>query len=221
MKGLLTKDFLLIVQQKNLLALYAVLAVIMSLTVTSTFLVCYFPFVAVIVAFSTISYDSFDNGLAFLMTMPGAKKNYVAEKYLLSIIMLFGSWILSIVLQLVSLVFRGQEIVMTELLVEDTIILPILVLVSSLMIPVSLKYGAEKGRLVLFIIFAAIVLVVIGGSKLFEIISESGDYDPGILIETLNRTPGTMIAAIVCAISLLILLISMKISRGIINKQEF
>ena len=39
--------------------------------------------VTAIFAITTISYDEFDNGLAFLMTLPVTRKQYVAEKYLL------------------------------------------------------------------------------------------------------------------------------------------
>lgn len=221
MKGMLTKDLLIIGQQKRLLVLYALLAVIMSMSMDAVFLVCYFPLVAVIVALSTIAYDSYDNGMAFLMTMPGVRKHYVAEKYLLSAMMMLASWAVAIVLQMWALLVKGIEFTVVEALIQDTIFLPVFILVSAVMIPITLKYGAEKGRLVSFIVMAVVILLVLGGGSLMGRISASMGRDTRSIIQSIENIPGPMVAAVLAAVTLLILLISIKISSGIMKKKEF
>ena len=86
MKGLFVKDIELMKQQKQFFILVVVMEVILNLAGSGSvsFATGYFTIVTAIFAITTISYDEFDNGLAFLMTLPVTRKQYVAEKYLLS-----------------------------------------------------------------------------------------------------------------------------------------
>ena len=85
MKGLFVKDIELMKQQKQFFILVVVMEVILNLAGSGSvsFATGYFTIVTAIFAITTISYDEFDNGLAFLMTLPVTRKQYVAEKYLL------------------------------------------------------------------------------------------------------------------------------------------
>ena len=81
MKGLFVKDIELMKQQKQFFILVIVMGVILNLagSGSSSFAAGYFTFVTAIFAITTISYDEFDNGLAFLMTLPVTRKQYVAD----------------------------------------------------------------------------------------------------------------------------------------------
>lgn len=70
MKGLFVKDIELMKQQKQFFILVIVMGVILNLAGSGSvsFAIGYFTFVTAIFAITTISYDEFDNGLAFLMT---------------------------------------------------------------------------------------------------------------------------------------------------------
>ena len=85
MKGLFVKDIELMKQQKQFFILVVVMEVILNLAGSGSvsFATGYFTIVTAIFAITTISYDEFDNGLAFLMTLPVTRKQYVVEKYLL------------------------------------------------------------------------------------------------------------------------------------------
>ena len=52
----------------------------------STFVVSYFTMIASMFVLSTISYDEYDNGYAFLFSMPFSRTSYVKEKYVFSIL---------------------------------------------------------------------------------------------------------------------------------------
>ena len=90
MKGLLIKDFKLLKVQKNSFLLILCIAIGMEIFTNSTsssFIIGYLSFVATLFTLSSISYDEFDNGNAFLFSLPITRKSYVIEKYGFGMIM--------------------------------------------------------------------------------------------------------------------------------------
>ena len=86
MKGLLIKDFSLLKNQKNFFILVFVMAGFLTIangaeSSPATFVLPYVGFVSSFFVLSTISYDEYDNGNAFLFTLPFERKVYVVEKY--------------------------------------------------------------------------------------------------------------------------------------------
>lgn len=91
MKGLWTKDIRLISsQQKNLAVIWLVAAGILIATDQISFAISYTSVITIMTAISTISYDTFDNGNAFLFTLPFSRKEYTREKYLFSLFWGYG-----------------------------------------------------------------------------------------------------------------------------------
>ena len=76
MKGLFVKDIELMKQQKQFFILVVVMGVILNLAGSGSvsFAIGYFTFVTAIFAITTISYDEFDNGLAFSYDLAGYQK---------------------------------------------------------------------------------------------------------------------------------------------------
>ena len=81
-------------QQIQFFVLVVVMGVILNLAGSGSvsFAIGYFTIVTAIFAITTISYDEFDYGLAFLMTLPVTRKQYVAEKYLLGAGLTAAAW---------------------------------------------------------------------------------------------------------------------------------
>ena len=82
MKGLLIKDLKLFQLQGKFFICF-VIAIGMILTFinhNATFLLAFLTFVMSNFSLSTISYDEFDNGYAFLFTLPITRKRYIMEK---------------------------------------------------------------------------------------------------------------------------------------------
>ena len=99
MKGLLIKDFKLMKNQKNFFFIMIFIAAAMLFAeFESTFVVSYFTMIASMFVLSTISYDEYDNGYAFLFSMPFSRTSYVKEKYVFSILVGRGAWLHSVVL---------------------------------------------------------------------------------------------------------------------------
>ena len=101
MKGLLIKDLRLMKNMGNSLAIILLVAVGMSFYSSDmSFIVIYLAIIGTSFTSSTISYDEFDNGNAFLFSLPVSRKDYVLEKYLFAILMCGGGWLLGSVISM-------------------------------------------------------------------------------------------------------------------------
>ena len=204
MKGLLVKDFKLMMLQKNfLLLILAIVIGMMIFTDDVVFPLGFLSFVASLFTVSTISYDDFDNGNAFLFTLPITRNNYVIEKYFLGL--------------LVATVLK-DTLPVAELVQSALIILPILIVVQAIMLPFQLKFGGDKGRIAMigaFGVLAVISIVIVKGAEaIFNV-------DLVSLVDNLRTISMGVLITIIIIIALLMLLVSMKISLSIMNKKEF
>ena len=218
MKGLLVKDFKLMMLQKNFLLL--ILAIVIGMMILSddmVFPIGFLSFIASLFTVSTISYDDFDNGNAFLFTLPITRNNYVIEKYFLGL--LFGciAWILATVLGIIVTVLK-DILPVTDLVQSSLIILPMMIVVQAIMLPFQLKFGGDKGRIAMIGAFGALavisIVIVKGAEAIFKV-------DLISLLDNLPTVSMGVFLAITIIIALLMLLISTKISLSIMNKKEF
>ena len=82
MKGLLLKDLSILKTQGRSAVLIMAIALFMLIAGNNTALaVVYANILFVTFGITTISYDNYDNGYAFLFTLPIRRKLYVMEKY--------------------------------------------------------------------------------------------------------------------------------------------
>lgn len=218
MKGLLVKDFRLMKGQKNfLILLFIMIAFVFISGMDASFFMGYLPFLFMIAAMSTITYDEFDNGMAFLMVLPISRKLYVQEKYLFGGVLGFTGLASAFVLFLISEINKGSSMTFTQYILLFFCFLAFVILFLCLMIPIQLKFGSEKGRIVLFIIFFGIIGIV-------YLVSKITDKIPAQIIEVfqgIQKLPFGILAALAVGIYILALFISLKISLGIMEKKEW
>ena len=94
MSGLFEKDLRMIMQRKKVFIIFVLLAVFIGYSqVSPEFVLGYIPMLTIIVIVGTISYDEYDNGYRFLMTLPIDAKMYVLEKYIFFIAGTITSWV--------------------------------------------------------------------------------------------------------------------------------
>lgn len=219
MKGLLVKDLKLMSEQKRLVVLVFLIACMLARTNSTAFIVNYLAIFCSMLAISTISYDEFDNGNAFLFTLPITRKEYVREKYI------FGVAVSAVVCFLATLVIVGyQNMVMEgynwrEEMIASVVGIFISGCLLSFLIPLQLKFGSEKGRLVLVGISGIIGIVCLG------IAVAAKEMNMDVDIEELSRWlnavhPGVLVASLLMA-ALALLLISYLISVRVMEKKEF
>ena len=159
MKGLLVKDFKLMKGQKNFYFIMIAVAVIMALFFDNpSFMIGFLSFVMSLFTLSTISYDEFDNGNAFLFTLPVSRTNYAVEKYCLALLLGGGAWVLSTILATVSAVIK-ETAAASDIAMTAVTIIPVLVVVQAVMIPFQLKFGGDKARIALIVAFGLLFVV--------------------------------------------------------------
>lgn len=112
-----------------------------------TFMVSYLIIMFSIFTLSTISYDSFDNGNAFLFTLPISRKGYVREKYAYALIIIFASILVIGAVAEIAIIVRHLEYPLEQLVS----VLAGSFLAASWMVgvsvPLQLKMGPEKAEL--------------------------------------------------------------------------
>lgn len=217
MRGLLEKDLRLTLARKQTLLIFSVMALIMGISVNGPFLVGYLTMLATIIAVGTLSYDEFDNGFAFLMTLPFDRKTYVREKYLFCLFMDIVFWCVGIILYGVGAAIRHHSVDLIAELPMLASLIPALYLSAAILIPLQLKYGSEKSRIALFLLFGLIALVV-SGSKSF---SGSAVNPFAVLSPHLERMPSAVILLSLVAVCALITYASYLWSTRIMEKKEF
>ena len=192
MKGLLIKDFKLMLNQKKFFILIVLIlgAIACFLDFDYYFLIGYFMFICSLFTISTISYDEFDNGNAFLFTLPFSRSRYVEEKYCFGILAGTCSWFLSFVITTIIQMINSNNFIFSDWMLSTLVMLPIMFVMLAILIPFQLKYGSENGRIA--------IIIFLGG---------------GFVV--------CYILLIIFAICLAILFVSMKISKRIVLKKEF
>lgn len=217
MAGLMEKDFRILLQRKQAFLVFLVIAVLLSVTQGGAGVVGYLPFISAMLAVSTISYDEFDNGYPFLLTLPITRKSYVAEKYLFCFLTVFCSWIFSVILYVVIDRFQGGKTPISEMLFVSILLLLIAVILMDVMVAVQLKYGSERSRVVIIAIFGICFLVIYALAKLLE---KTG-VETAVVLENIDRIPNAGIVLIVLGVGIVATLISVMISIAVMEKKTF
>lgn len=217
MKGLLIKDFKLMKTQKNFF-LFILVIVIASMILEEEIIaaLAFLSFLMSLLVLTTFSYDDFDHGYSFLMTLPITRKQYVTEKYFLALLLCLGSWLLGLILA--AFVSQLKEIMsIQDLLLASTMILPFIILLQAITIPLQLKFGAEKGRIVLIVTFGAIAII---GMLMARMSKALFGIDLVQLFNALTTLDMTKLIILFFVISLICLMISYKITHVIMKHKE-
>lgn len=216
MKALFIKDWKLLKNQGKMfgavLVFYGLLAVMDNSMGQS--ILGFFPFLFGLFTISTISYDEYQHGMTYLMTLPIKRK----EKYLFAMALAGAGSLLILILELLYHVIRHRamtEVVMWEILSSTCFMIPVVILFLALALPLNLKFGSEKGRSLFsgmmlgFFLSGIVGVKKLKGSLLLE------------QIQTLLQTKGLLLVLVGILIYALILGISYRISVRIIEKREF
>ncbi len=173
------------------------------------------------ISLSTFSYDEISKSNKYILTLPVTRKEIVLEKYILAI----GATILGGLLGFIVTLLVGN--VMNYLRPDDFIDVNIetllstsiggmfgISLIQSIQIPSIFKWGAEKGRIQMFIVL--FVLVIIGAIAGFLLKQAGLSVDIEKLESILNNFG--LVALIL--LSCLMYFISYKISYKIYKNKE-
>lgn len=154
MKGLLVKDFLLMIKSKKVILFMLAIGIIGGIKNIS-FAAGYILMFLAILSLSTISYDEANHGLNTLFTLPISKMDYVKEKYLFSLIITGIGFVFVTILGY----FSKSDFMETLAILSTALFL------LAISLPFQLKEGNEKGRIALFV-------VVFGCTFLFAFLNQ-------------------------------------------------
>ena len=169
-KGLLKKDLYNLSTYKAsliIVILFCGIAIIGTEAVTfGPMIICS---IIGMISLSTFSYDEISKSNRYILTLPTSRKEIVKEKFILAI----GSTILGGILGLLLTIIvinvmnylRPENIINIDY--ESLIITTIggmwgTALIQSIQIPSIYKWGAEKGRIQMFILLFVLIVIVLG-----------------------------------------------------------
>ena len=201
MKGLLVKDFLLMMKSKKVILFMLFIGIVGGINDIS-FATGYILMVLAILSLSTISYDEANHGLKTLFTLPISKSDYVKEKYLFSLIITGIGFVFVTILGY----FSKSDFMETLAILSTALFL------LAISLPFQLKEGNEKGRIVLFV-------VVFGCTFLFAFLNQFFSEFFESMEETLNALDPTMFSVGLLISSFILYFISMMISIRVYNKR--
>ncbi len=217
MKGLLEKDLRLMISRKQSILIFIVASIFVAFTMEGSFVVSYLTMLFTVIAISTLSYDEYDNGFAFLMTLPFSRKTYVREKYIFTLLAEITAWIVSVILYYAVNMIKGVRL---DLLSEAPVMLmylPLLFLMACMMLPIQFRFGAEKSRTAYFIVIGGLAVLLF---IVFKLIG-SGDGSIDIMETALSFLLSPVGIITVTAVFLILVAVSYLLSVRIMVKKEF
>lgn len=168
MAGLFEKDIRLILQRKRIYAIFLFIMIVMSISSGGVMVISYGTMLFGIFTITIQSYDDYENSIPFLLTLPVTRKDYVKEKFLFCGGGLLVGWVISILIGLIVELFQGNSFVFFSEWRECLAVFFLFFAFISIMIPIQLKYDAERSRVIVMIIgggifgIAAVGLMIAG-----------------------------------------------------------
>lgn len=219
-RGLLIKDLCLMGEiRKLLLIILFVTAIFIFNGTSSTFLTGYIMIIIAFLVGMTISYDEMNNGLAFLMTLPVTRRQYVAEKFICRLLSLFLGFVYTMVVAVIQSMIGNSAPDLKESIMTAVLFAVIGVIVLSFSIAIDLKFGAEKGRVMLLLGFMVIFFLFYMGVAFLE---RNFPEKKEAFLQWFNTIfEGSKIYPVCAVICAVVLLLSFFASCRILEKKEF
>lgn len=223
MKTLLVKDYRILMTQKKSFFILLLVGVIMVIsTFEIDFLTGYMMMMAMILSLGTVNYDELDNGMAFIMTLPANRKTYAIEKYVFTMINIVACAVIMLMIYFITKGFVNWQFGVGDMVSVTAGWICGIMIAASVMIPLYLKFGAEKRRVVMMLLWGVVAVIAIGGQKLAEVMAgtEAMNTINGFFAKISTLPAGVVVLAVV-AVLVMVVIFSLGISIGIMKKKEF
>ena len=168
MKALFIQDFRYMLTQKSFLVLIALVGIVLALTQNDNyiFVIGYLGFMGMITGMMSVTMDDQSNGLTFLFSLPIDRRVYVREKYIFIVLMGVSFSIFATALCLLFRMFAEYKAPLDEILATSLGTLFVMLLFVCFMLPLQLKFGAERARLASFIAIGFFFVAVLASSSI-------------------------------------------------------
>ncbi len=218
MKGLLIKDFKLIKNQATFLIFVILISIACSAVMKSPFFAMgYATSLISIFSISSISYDDYDNGMAYLFSLPISRKLYVKEKYIYALLLAFIALTVSLLISVAVALVLGMQYAAEEWMMLIMMSLSLVIVIFSFLLPVRLKYDVEKHKMAMM---AAVGAMVLAAGLVFGAASALGIDLEAALDHAMLENPWAIVL-VAMAVGVILILISYRISLKIMRNKEF
>lgn len=217
MKTLFIQDFRYMLTQKSFLVLIALVGIVLALTQNDNyiFVIGYLGFMGMITGMMSVTMDDQSNGLTFLFSLPIDRRVYVREKYIFIVLMGVSFSIFATALCLLFRMFAEYKAPLDEILATALGTFFVMLLFVCFMLPLQLKFGAERARLASFIAIGFFFVAVL----LAGLVINFADALP--FIQAFLSMSPVALAGIGAAFLIVCLRISYGVSLRIILHREF
>ena len=209
MKGLLIKDYKLMLGQKSFLGMAALMAVLYLIIYKDPIVaVVFITVMCTMFTVSTLSYDEYENGMAYLFTLPISRNTYVLEKYAFALVNCIVTGVIKV---------RGLAISQSDMYSGLAGACFVSIIMISYMIPLYIKFGIEKSRIVSVSGMAAIFLILYLGIK----ISKERNGSILKIISRAEKLSDGIVILLIFAVSVILICISVVCAMKAMKKREF
>lgn len=223
MKALLMKDLRTLKNERRLWVSIIGVSVLFGVLFQNWyFLMGYIMFGLSMIARTMYQYDVADQGIVYLMTLPITRKEYVKEKYLLSLMSICIGGILSMILTKIGMLFTPDQADSNQEIFSAFLgILAVALVLQAIIFPVELKYDVSKSRIIILLLVMGIIILftafdMLIGAILVAFITIFVDAFGGIFIQHFLGT--VLLSAVVVG---MIYFSSYRKSVKIMGQKEF
>lgn len=223
MKALLMKDLRTLKNERRLwISIIGVSVLFGVLFQNWYFMMGYIMFGLSMIARTMYQYDVADQGIVSLMTLPITRKEYVKEKYLLSLMSICIGGILSMILTKIGMLFTPDQADSNQEIFSAFLgILAVALVLQAIIFPVELKYDVSKSRIIILLLVMGIIILftafdMLIGAILVAFITIFVDAFGGIFIQHFLGT--VLLSAVVVG---MIYFSSYRKSVKIMGQKEF
>ncbi len=216
-KGLIIKDLLQLKSYKRTLIVFMAIFILTSISQENTRNVLTVMITLGFGMFSiaTFSYDEMAKSDKYILTFPLTKKEVILSKYILVI----GATIIGAIIGVIANIILAFSMQNELPNIEELIVIAIgsvfgIGIVEAIQIPCIYKYGAEKGRIQIFIAIA-IIAFLLGG-----IIWIGEKWGINLLENNIITFISNIIPIILSLATVIIYYISYKVAYRIYQKKE-
>lgn len=166
MTGLILKDLLML---KKTLLYMAVITLVFSGVYTSMdndyFVIGYLSILVVSIVSSSVSYDEFYHWDRYAAILPLSRRRIVGSKYLTALLLFAMGTAFGLALMGGATALRGGRLSLENLLF--VFLTPMVGLVGvAVMLPVCYRFGAQQGRIVIFVLYGVPSVLLVLALKL-------------------------------------------------------
>ena len=209
MKGLITKEILVLIKNNKMQFLCLLMFVVLGVFMKSAAYIMFIPFLIPMLVKQGLTVDEMSKWDKYSACFPVDRKKIVSSKYIVVLLSAVLSSAMALVaFILINIINKGKVLSLSDIAVYLTASSSISIVLPAFMYPFDFKYGTAKGRVVYFILTG---IAVAGLSSAFM----GAD-----VTSFLSKLTQPLVIAVIFAAALTIFIVSWFISAKIYEARE-